>query len=58
MTNSQMVQVVIYDAPTAGKSGSSCGCGCDHHDHSGHDQARTKTPWPRSAWNSRPGPWP
>ena len=44
MTNSQMVQVVIYDAPTAGKSGSSCGCGCDHHDHHGHDQAADEDP--------------
>ncbi len=38
MTNSQMVQVMIYDAPTAGKSNSSCGCGCDHHGHS-HDHS-------------------
>lgn len=38
MTNPKMVQVVIYDAPTAGQSGSSCGCGCDHHGH-GHDPA-------------------
>ena len=44
MTNSQMVQVVIYDAPTAGKSGSGCGCGCDHHDHHGHDQAEDEDP--------------
>jgi len=38
MTLVKMVQVTIYDAPTAGKSGSSCGCGCDHHDH-GHDHS-------------------
>ncbi len=44
MTNSQMVQVAIYDAPTAGKSGSGCGCGCDHHDHHGHDQAGDEDP--------------
>jgi hypothetical protein len=38
MINPQKVQVTIYDAPMAGKSGSSCGCGCDHHGH-GHDHA-------------------
>lgn len=38
MTDATMVQVTIYDAPTAGKSSSSCGCGCDHHGH-GHDHA-------------------
>ena len=37
-----MVQVVIFDAPTAGKSG--CGCGCDHHNHQGHDQAEDEDP--------------
>ena len=40
----QMVQVVIYDAPTAGKSGSGCGCGCNHHDHHGHGQAEDEDP--------------
>ena len=35
MTNPEIVQVVVYDAPTAA-GGSSCGCGCDHHGH-GHD---------------------
>ncbi len=44
MTDSALVQVVIYDAPTAGKSGSSCGCGCDHHNHHGHDQAQDEDP--------------
>ncbi len=44
MTDPVMVQVVIYDAPTAGASGSSCGCGCGHHDHSGHDQAADEDP--------------
>ncbi len=39
MINPEKVQVVVYDAPTVGKSGSSCGCGCGHHDHSGHDHA-------------------
>ncbi len=29
MTSSALVQVTIYDAPTAASS--SCGCGCDHH---------------------------
>lgn len=42
MTNSQMVQVVIYDAPMAGKS--ACGCGCDHHNHHGHDHPEAEDP--------------
>jgi hypothetical protein len=29
------VEVVVYDAPTAGSS--SCGCGCGHHDHHDHN---------------------
>ena len=36
-----MVQVGIYDAPTPGKSASSCGCGCDHH---GPDHAADEDP--------------
>jgi hypothetical protein len=31
MSLSEAVEVVIYDAPTAGAGG--CGCGCNHHDH-------------------------
>ncbi|HEX9883353.1 MAG TPA: hypothetical protein VGA79_05245 [Desulfobaccales bacterium] len=27
----EMVEVIIYDAPTLGSS--SCACGCGHHDH-------------------------
>ena len=42
MDNPEIVQVVVYDAPTAG-GGSSCGCGCDHHGH-GHDQAEAADP--------------
>ena len=34
MSSSDLVEIVVYDAPTAKKSG--CDCGCDHqHDH-GH----------------------
>lgn len=44
MTNPAMVQVTIYDAPTAGKSGSGCGCGCDHHGPHGHDQEEAEDP--------------
>lgn len=38
MSSPEVVQVVIYDAPTAGSSGCGCGCG-GHHGHHGHDQA-------------------
>ncbi len=34
MTASEIVSVVIYDAPTGGAGG--CGCGCGGHSH-GHD---------------------
>ena len=44
MTNPAPVQVTIYDAPTAGKSGSGCGCGCDHHGPHGHDQEEAEDP--------------
>jgi hypothetical protein len=44
MTNPEVVQVVIYDAPTAGGSGSGCGCGCNHHDHGDHDHAEAEDP--------------
>jgi hypothetical protein len=33
MTATKTVDIVIYDAPSAGSSG--CGCGCGHHDHHG-----------------------
>jgi hypothetical protein len=35
MPSPEVVQVEIYDAPSA--SSSSCGCGCGHHDQHGHD---------------------
>lgn len=44
MMNSQTVQVVIYDAPTVGKSGSGCGCGCDHHASHGNDHEESEDP--------------
>ena len=44
MTNPATVQVTIYDAPAAGKSGSGCGCGCDHHGPHGHDQEEAEDP--------------
>lgn len=44
MNNPAMVQVTIYDAPTADKSGSSCGCGCDHHSPHGHDHDAAEDP--------------
>ena len=44
MTNPVTVQVTIYDAPTAGKSGSSCGCGCDHHGPNGHNHEEPEDP--------------
>ena len=31
MPTSEVVEVVVYDAPTVASS--SCGCGCGHHDH-------------------------
>lgn len=31
MPAAEMVEVIIYDAPTLGSS--SCACGCGHHDH-------------------------
>jgi hypothetical protein len=31
MPAAEMVEVVVYDAPSAGSS--SCACGCGHHDH-------------------------
>jgi hypothetical protein len=31
MPAAEVVEVVIYDAPSGSSSG--CGCGCDHHDH-------------------------
>jgi hypothetical protein len=31
MPTSEVVEVVVYDAPTVASS--SCGCGCSHHDH-------------------------
>ena len=31
MPTAEMVEVVVYDAPTKGSS--SCACGCGHHDH-------------------------
>ncbi len=38
-----IVEIVIYDAPTARKSGSAFGCGCDHHNH-GHEHAAAEDP--------------
>ncbi len=42
MTNCTMVEVIVYDAPTAGSS--ACGCGCNHHNHSGPDQEQAGDP--------------
>jgi len=36
MPTSEVVEVVVYDAPTVASS--SCGCGCSHHDHHDHHQ--------------------
>jgi len=44
MTSSEVVQVVIYDAPTVGASTSGCGCGCDHHGPHGHDHHESGDP--------------
>jgi hypothetical protein len=33
MGSSEVVEVVVYDAPSAGSHGSGCGCGCGSHDH-------------------------
>ena len=35
MSLREVVEIEIYDAPSA--SSSSCGCGCGHHDQQGHD---------------------
>ena len=35
MTASELIQVVIYDAPAAKASSCACGCG-GHHDHGDH----------------------
>ena len=43
MSRSEVVQVVIYDAPTLAAA-SSCGCGCDHHNHHGHDHPEAEDP--------------
>lgn len=37
MTDPAIVQVVIYDAPTAASSSCACGCGGHHHGPGGHD---------------------
>jgi hypothetical protein len=42
MDNPEIVQVVVYDAPTSAGD-SSCGCGCDHHGH-GHDHSEAADP--------------
>ncbi len=34
MSPGPMIEVVVYDAPTAASSG--CACGCSGHDHHGH----------------------
>ena len=44
MTSTEVVQVVIYDAPTVGAPTSGCGCGCDHHNHHGHDHTEAEDP--------------
>jgi len=44
MTSTEVVQVVIYDAPTVGAPTSGCGCGCDHHGHGGHDHPEGEDP--------------
>ncbi len=44
MTRTEVVQVVIYDAPTVGAPSSGCGCGCDHHGHGGHDHHESADP--------------
>jgi hypothetical protein len=43
MTTAKTVDIVIYDAPSAGSSG--CGCGCGHHHGSqGHDHHEPEDP--------------
>ena len=44
MNSTEVVQVVIYDAPTVGAPTSGCGCGCDHHGHGGHDHPEGEDP--------------
>jgi len=44
MTKPEVVQVVIYDAPTLGSPSSGCGCGCDHHGHHDHDHPEAEDP--------------
>jgi len=34
MSSGAVIEVVVYDAPTAASSG--CACGCSGHDHHGH----------------------
>ncbi len=53
MPTSEVVEVVVYDAPTVASS--SCGCGCSHHDMT---ITRGRTPWRRPTWSFKPGPWP
>ncbi len=44
MAGPAVVQVTIYDAPTAGASASGCGCGCGHHGGHGHDHSGAEDP--------------
>ncbi len=44
MTKPDVVQVVIYDAPTVGTAASGCGCGCGHHNHAGQEQPESGDP--------------
>ena len=42
MSSQEVVEIEIYDAPSA--SSSSCGCGCGHHDQHGHDHQAAGDP--------------
>ncbi|MBM4275284.1 MAG: hypothetical protein FJ134_12600 [Deltaproteobacteria bacterium] len=59
---SEVVEVVVYDAPTAASRG--CGCGCDHHHHGqppspghhhGHDHHHGRSGHSHHHHGSHPG---
>jgi len=44
MADPAVVQVTIYDAPTAASSSCACGCGGHHHGPGGHDHPEAEDP--------------
>lgn len=42
MATTSLVEIVVYDAPTAASRG--CGCGCDHHHGPGHGPDHSHDP--------------